>query len=477
MLAALLVACAVFSPLAHSQATDGESESPAARYPYIFIATADGSHVWPLTAGRRPAWSPGGWTIAFYRERADFMKGDMFFINLDGSMGRWVGPGIEPSWPPDDEKIVFTSSEGIAVRDLNLGLQGVTTLLRHDFLAGLPFSEGGTYAPWDMGVGKAAWSPDGKLIAFEHLGDGDMVPAQIYLMNADGTNVQRLSSSPDVWFSESDPAWSPDGLSIALWSYGHGLATIRLSDSSVRTVYHDFPAVAYGARPAWSPDGTRIAFVANDGRTGERSIWVVDSLGGSPSELIPNAYDPAWSPNGNYIAFVSDLPEPAPLPAFPLVSRPASIYYRDSVHMIPLDARSRYVLFDNNTFEIQYALAEGAAPVNGNGANFSYHGTYVRTESEIELDFESDSRWQAHGSFSDDEGTLSVVYNPIMSLSDFEDGIYVLAGQSPEGPVKQPDEPQDPPPGEPQDPLLGETQNPPPPPKPGCGLRCSSTDK
>lgn len=35
---------------------------------------------------------------------------------------------------------------------------------------------------------------------------------EIYIMNADGSNVQRLTTNPA---SDSDPAWSPDGEKIA----------------------------------------------------------------------------------------------------------------------------------------------------------------------------------------------------------------------------------------------------------------------
>ena len=278
------------------------------------------------------------------------------------------------------------------------------------------------------------------------------MPAQVYLMDAAGFNLRRLRSTFDQ-FAESDPAWSPDGSSIALWTYDHGLATIRLSDGKVHSVYHDFPTVAYGASPTWSPDGTKIAFVANVGVMGGRSIWVVDSAGGTPSELIHNAYDPAWSPDGNYIAFVSDLSEPTPLPYFPPVSGAAAIYNWQRVHTDLLDSSSRYVLFDDGTFELQYAWLDGTFA--------SYPGTYNRTGSDIVLDFDAYRDAPAVGTFSDGGATLSVEYDIWMVLSDFQDGNYVLAGQSPKGPVKDPDEPQDPPPGEQKKPPPGELPDPP----------------
>ena len=49
--------------------------------------------------------------------------------------------------------------------------------------------------------------PDGRRIAFETKIDGDR---EIYVMNADGTNVRQLTHNT-LW--DEGPAWSPDGTS------------------------------------------------------------------------------------------------------------------------------------------------------------------------------------------------------------------------------------------------------------------------
>ena len=62
-----------------------------------------------------------------------------------------------------------------------------------------------------MGI-DPSWSPDGTRIAFSRLAPG--MSNEINVMNADGSNVQRLTSD---YGRDVDPAWSPDGTKI-VWT-------------------------------------------------------------------------------------------------------------------------------------------------------------------------------------------------------------------------------------------------------------------
>jgi len=105
---------------------------------------------------------------------------------------------------------------------------------------------------------------------------------------------------------------------------------------------------------------------------------------------------------------------------FPAVSPPARIYVAVDSPLYPIHGSplaSRYVLYDDGTFALQYSSA--------NYPFFEYRGAYKEANALITFEWEGWSTagpWGATGSLSDD--SLTVRYNIIMQLSDFEDGVY-----------------------------------------------------
>jgi Tol biopolymer transport system component len=149
-----------------------------------------------------------------------------------------------------------------------------------------------------------AWSPDGQRIGFVSSRDGR---SEIYVMDSDGANKERLTNIPGV---VGFPSWSPDGERMSFIREEGGRGKIFVMDAdgkNIESLQIDLPGWIYHRAP-WSPDGKKIAFSSDPGNS-NYSIWVVDADGAN-AEMVANVskYDVqiAWSPDGGSIAFESN---------------------------------------------------------------------------------------------------------------------------------------------------------------------------
>jgi Tol biopolymer transport system component len=143
-----------------------------------------------------------------------------------------------------------------------------------------------------------AWSPDGTTIAFASKRSGSF---DLYAMSADGSGTRRLTSTKE---DDGQPTWSPDGDRIA---FARGTQTrlfvMAADGSGARRLTND--EVEEG-EPAWSPDGRWIAYVRREPGSSVRELWLVHPDGSQPRQLTKLggvAQAPAWSPDGRRIAF------------------------------------------------------------------------------------------------------------------------------------------------------------------------------
>jgi Tol biopolymer transport system component len=236
--------------------------------------------------------------IAFSGPGAPGGFGDIYTMNADGSARTRLTASMDtkgsPALSPDGTKIAFTLEPSSGTdRDIyiySINADG-TNSTRLAFGADID-----TNAQAKRIDAAPAWSPDGSKIVFHSNRDRNN---EIYVMNADGTNQQRLTEASS---NESEPTWSPDGSKIAFVSNRTGTSHIYVMDADGTDQLPLTSGASTDTAPAWSPDGTKIAYQSNF-EVG-LGIYVMDADGTDPVQLTTFPYhsSPAWSPDGSKIA-------------------------------------------------------------------------------------------------------------------------------------------------------------------------------
>ncbi len=149
----------------------------------------------------------------------------------------------------------------------------------------------------------AAVSPSGVRAAFEAHGEILTVPAE-------KGDIRNLTSSPAA--ADRDPAWSPDGQSVAYFSDESGEYQLHIRSQGglgdVRKIDLGSPP-SFFYSPIWSPDGKKIAFTDK-----RRNLWYVEVEKGAPVKVDSDRYedilrgiDPSWSPDSRFLAYTMPL--------------------------------------------------------------------------------------------------------------------------------------------------------------------------
>ncbi len=208
----------------------------------------------------------------------------------------------------------------------------------------------------------AGLSPTAARAVFEARGEILTVPAE-------KGEVRVITNSPSVM--ERDPAWSPDGKSIAYFSDESGEYGLHLAPQSGIGAVTKIPVPEPGfyRAPQWSPDSTKIAFV--DARM---RIWFVDVESKKTVQVDKERFQslggdwiPTWSPDSKWLVYSKRLPN-----------------YMGAIHA--------YSLADTKVTQVTDGLSDAKYPVFDKDGKYLYFAASTDSGPSLQPDVGSSAR-------------------------------------------------------------------------------------
>lgn len=157
----------------------------------------------------------------------------------------------------------------------------------------------------DEGIPAAAWSPDGRFLAFQALGgngDSSWSSGELYLLDTQTGTECSVTDPAASGVAVRDVAWLPDGELVV--STGDGLYRIAADLSTMWKL--PLPALDSPSAFDVSRDGAYLAWAGRD-TGGVHQVWLSRLDGSGLRQLTREAGEasaPHFSPDGSVIAYV-----------------------------------------------------------------------------------------------------------------------------------------------------------------------------
>jgi dipeptidyl aminopeptidase/acylaminoacyl peptidase len=297
----------------------------------VYLVSTDGGEPLRLTSSKKEEsharFSPDGQWIAFLSDR-EGKKTQVYLLSRRGGeavkLTDFKASVSDLAWSPDSKRLALVVSDvdpdaaddeaeekapedkkktpkPIVLRRLQFKRDGEGYLREvrkhvHVFDVGKKASVQVTSGPFDDS--EPAWSPDGQSIAFvsnRTLPDPDRSQdADVYVVAAgEGRVPRRLETGPGT---DASPVWSPDGKWIVyvaggdpkdLWYGASHLALVPVGGGSPRPLTGDLDRNV--TSPRFTPDGRAVLFLLED--RGNRHLARVPIEGGSVERVVEGERD------------------------------------------------------------------------------------------------------------------------------------------------------------------------------------------